>query len=333
MIPKNLKKDIWFTMQDNQQSENHLEIYIYGIIGWDITAEEFISNLNRYKNLKAITVYIFSVGGTFESGLPIFNALHQHPAEVTAVVMGYALSMASYIMLAADKVTAANNALIMIHRAQGYAYGSPDELIKAANILELHEKASITEYDKRLKIGSDAVLALLQAETWYSAQSALDAGLIDEIVDAIDTKPIEKAMPSNVWQFAKEHYQHVPETIENKLKNPSLIEKFLNAVVGEKPLPLPPPTDEIEMSPEELKAALAENNATIIGEVDKKIQAAMLAAKPIESPPPSEAELLATANAEIDRLQAENLALKTPANHQDLPENTGGVPDIDNTWA
>lgn len=338
MKPIQLRKNTSFTMLENKQSGDHVDIYLYGIIGgWDSNAEEFISTLNNYQNLKTITVYIFSVGGYFESGLPIFNVLKQHPAEVTTIVIGYALSIASYLMLAADagKVKAASNALIMIHRAQGYGYGNADDLIKTSEILALHEKASILEYDKRLNIGNDAVLDLLKAETWYSAQDALAAGLIDEIIDAVDTAPLEKNLPANVWQFAQENYQHLPATFENKLKPASLLTKFLNAVVGEPVSPITPHKHEIDMTIDELKAVLLENNLQIITAVDETIQIAMQGIKPeapANDPAPTDADLLAQAHAEIEALKAENLALKTPTNHPDLPENTGGEADIDNSW-
>lgn len=339
MKPNNLRKNANFTMLANQQTNDHVDIYLYGIIGgWDNTPEDFASTLSNYANLKTITVYIFSVGGYFEAGLPIFNLLRQHPAEVTTVVIGYALSMASYVMLAADagKVKAASNALIMIHRAQGYGHGSADELVKLAEVLALHEMGSIAEYDARLKIGKSEVLSLMQAETWYTAQDALDAGLIDEITDAVDTATLEKVLPSNVWKYAKDNYQYVPVAIENRLNPPSMLTKIINAVAGEPPQPITLPINEIDMTPEELKAALEANNAQIISAVDEKINAAMLAIKteqPSEPEKPTEAELLAQAHAEIEALKVENLALKTPVKTTELPENMGGVADIDNSWA
>lgn len=323
-----------------QASSKHLDIYIYGVVGWDTTADNFVAELNSYPMDTTIEVFIYSIGGSFSDGLPIFNALRSRAGMVEFSIIGYCLSMASYIMLAGGKIKAAENALFMIHRAQGGAYGSADDLIKAADVLAIHEPHAVAEYGKRLKLDAEQVMALLRAETWYSAQMALDAGLVDEIIPAVDASNIDNAMPSNCLEVAKRRYKSLPIAVENQLRHKSPIEKIINAVVGEPaPVLLPPLTEqEEEMTPEQIAAlasALAEGLQPIAQAMQKNSDtvaqavAAMQATLPKPEPEPDPVQKqIADMQATIDD-QAKKIAeLSTPANVI-LPENTGDATEAD----
>jgi ATP-dependent protease ClpP protease subunit len=138
--------------------------------------------------------YLNTIGGAFSDGLPIYNLIAQHPAHVTVKVMGYALSIGSVIMLAADSIEIAENGLVMIHRAQGFTYGDASDHTKTAQVLQTHENAVIPDYMSKLGKTDKQVRDLLQAETWYTAAEAKAAGLVDVITGQVDTSAaIDKA--------------------------------------------------------------------------------------------------------------------------------------------
>ena len=248
-------------------SGQHVDIYLFGVIGdwWDgNTATDVLSQLHGNRNVTDITVYLSSIGGYFNDGLPIYNLLKQHSAHVEVVVMGYALSMASVIMLAADRLKVAQNALIMIHNAQGFAYGAPADLRQAADVLAKHEQAIIPLYAARLGKTPAEIQTMLDDETWFTAQEALDAGLVDEIIDPVDISQIDKQQPTNAWEFAVKNFKHPPisftQRVEHAAKGASAgwVQKILNKVVGDPPpdIQLPDP-DEDAMKLEDIEAAVS----------------------------------------------------------------------------
>lgn len=237
VLPSNLVdgavKDGYVNVVANDAG-THLDVYIIGVIGWESTHRGLISQLKEYDNLKTITVYINSVGGFIGEGMGMLNALRLHTAEVTTINVGYALSMGSLLLLAGagGKVKMAANALIMIHRAQGGSWGDAAAMRKEADILEKHEKAMLAEYDRRMDKTEEEIQAMLDAETWMTADEALAVGLIDEVIDPVDEDQVDNQLSENVWENLKESgLKNMPEQLENRMN------KRLNPVVlrGMKP--------------------------------------------------------------------------------------------------
>lgn len=228
MKTKNASKSLIQMQADS--SGQHLDLFLIGYVGdWGNSLEDFLYRIRQMQNLKTIDVYINSLGGCFEDGLPIYNILKMHPAYVTTKVIGYACSMASVIMLAGDKVQASQNSIIMIHRAQGATWGDADDMTKMAEILVVHENSVIPRYMERMKKTAAEILALLRAETWYNSQPALAAGLIDEIIEEVDIStgdilPLEDdnesddLIPENSAKYALEHYRNIPTELKNRLE-------------------------------------------------------------------------------------------------------------------
>lgn len=207
----------WFNLETNKESK-HVDIYLYGVIGgYNVNLQQFLQDLSAAGEVDTITVYLNSVGGYFGDGLPIFNTLKQHKAHVTVKVMGYALSMASVIMLAGDVVEAAENALIMIHRAYNSEWGNADDLTKAAEILLKHEAAIIPEYARRMNLSDKAVFELLKAETWYTASEAKQAGLIDRITGEVVLDKAVAKLDGEVVNYALSQYRNVPANLRHYL--------------------------------------------------------------------------------------------------------------------
>lgn len=345
---------------------NHADIYLYGAIGgWRVNAQSFLDDLNAAGDLDTITVYLNTVGGTFYDGLPIYNTLKQHPASVTVKVMGYALSMGSVIMLAANKgqVEVAENAIVMVHPPQGWAYGDAQELRKSAAVLETHERALIPEYMRRMNKTESQVRQILQDETWYTGPEAIAAGLADRLFDAVDLDEAAEDMTTDSLEFAVENFQHPhPKFIEqfsNQLSriNPEFSDLGAGEVSTSSASPAanghwfaqlfkafvpsaPAHTDENDDMTQEqlkdLKDSLAANQQAMA----ENLTAAMTSALATAMAPPAEPELdeatrlanevsalkdqLATAQAEKTALAAKVADLSTPAgDHTIIDENVG----------
>lgn len=271
----------------------HADLYLYGVIGdwWDgNTIEDILNRLESKPNLKTITVYLSSIGGGFFDGLPIYNTLQQHNAHVTVKIMGYAVSMASVIMLAANHIEIAQNGLIMIHRAQGWQSGDADEMRKHADVLEKHEQAIIPRYAERMSLDKEAVLELLKAETWYTADEAQEAGLVDAITDAVDLDQQNKnTKTNNQWQTIVNSYKHPPPEFNQPENKRPWLQSLIAATIGEAPTPSIPDADTTDdelndMTPE-LKTELAELIRNAVRE-EIKNQTPVPAPEPEPTPEP-----------------------------------------------
>lgn len=199
----------WYNIAVNSASR-HADIYLYGVIGgWNANIQQFLMDVQNAGDVATMTVYLNTVGGSFYDGLPIYNTLKQHKAHITVKVMGYALSMGSVIMLAGDVIEAAENSLIMIHRAQGEFWGSAEDMQRGAEILIKHEQAILPEYMRRMGKSANQVQALLNAETWYTAAEAKAAGLVDTITQPITPDLTTATNNAESWAYASQHFRNI----------------------------------------------------------------------------------------------------------------------------
>jgi len=217
-MPDKKTESTWFDMKINM-ANRHADVYIFGVIGWDVTPNGLINQLNEQGDLSTITVHINSVGGFIGDGLAILNTLRHHKAEVTTVIEGYALSMGSIIAQAGDTRLMADNSLMMIHRAQGGAFGDANDMAKEAEILQKHEQALIKEYTRVMDASTDEIQAMLNEETWFTADEALAAGLVSEVISAVDIDDAENKIPDSHWQsIADAGYKHAPSGFSQRMQ-------------------------------------------------------------------------------------------------------------------
>lgn len=156
-------------------------ISISGVIGWDVSPAEIRAEL-KDAGKEEIRVEISSPGGLVFDGLEIFNLIKNYPGKKTTHLMGLAASMASYIALAGDRVTAEANAVYMIHNAQGGAMGDHRDLRKTADIIEALSGVIASAYVKKTGKTPEDIAALMDGTTFLYGAEMKDAGFVDEII-------------------------------------------------------------------------------------------------------------------------------------------------------
>lgn len=180
-------------------SPNSLELYIYGdvegdgydwwrdeVIRSETSANAFRDALAAHPNVTQIDLYINSYGGSVFEGTAIYNQLRRHPAHKTVYVDGFACSIASVIAMAGDEVVMPRNTLMMIHNMWTSAVGNAAELRKAADDLDVINAAGRQAYLEKAgdKLDETALSAMMDAETWLTAEQCLQYGLADRYADA-----------------------------------------------------------------------------------------------------------------------------------------------------
>lgn len=171
----------WF--QIKAVSPQNLEVRIFGEIGWEVYADEFIRALDAHPKTTELDIRINSVGGSVFEGLHIFNRLVLHEGTITCTVEGLAASMASVIAMAGETVRMMPMSLMMIHNPATGAWGDQRDLEKTAETLAKIKEILIDAYERKTKKPRDVIATLMDDETWFTAQEAVDEGFADSILD------------------------------------------------------------------------------------------------------------------------------------------------------
>lgn len=206
------------------------EIWIYEMIGEDfwtgggITAKNFQKELSEIK-ASQIDLHINSPGGAVFDGISIYNLIKQHPANVTTYIDGLAASIASVIALAGDKIIMAANSLFMIHNPTGMVIGTATDMRSLADVLDKIAGTMVGTYVGKTGKPEEDIRAMLDAETWMTADEAKEYGFIDEISEEMDMAACAKFVPA----MAKAGFKHIPQSINGgkAMPSPKDIERIL----------------------------------------------------------------------------------------------------------
>ena len=192
------------------------DVFIYGEItkyAWEeygeVSSITFKNELDALGDgLETINLYINSPGGSVFETMAIIAMLQRHPAEIISHIDALAASCASALPMISKRVIMYNNSMMMIHNAWTYAWGNANELRKAADDIERINQSMIQFYLDRAgdKLDADTLKQLLDAETWLTAEEAMNYGLCDEIISANNAA----ACIDEKWS---KKYQNVPSQL------------------------------------------------------------------------------------------------------------------------
>lgn len=154
---------------------------------WGVSAADFVRDL-RALEVDEIQLHINSPGGSVYDGIAIMNALRQHDAKVITTVDGLAASSAGFIAVgASDELVMAEHSELMAHEAWAVMVGNAEDMQKMADDLGRISANIASIYANKAGGSVDEWRAVMDAETWYSADEAVAAGLADR-VDKKSTK-------------------------------------------------------------------------------------------------------------------------------------------------
>jgi ATP-dependent protease ClpP protease subunit len=197
----------WYKITNSAGAAGPAEVVIYDEIGWfGVTAAEFMDELKGI-TAEDISLRINSPGGEIFDGIAIHNVLRSHAANVTTYVDSLAASIASVIALAGDRVIMQPHSQMMIHEGSGLCIGDAEAMHEMAALLDRQSDNIAGIYAERAG-GSPATWRdRMKAETWYTAQEAVDAGLAHEVAD-LPRRPSDDSgndttdPPENRWDLS-----------------------------------------------------------------------------------------------------------------------------------
>ena len=129
-----------------------------------------------------IEININSNGGDVAGGLAIANAIKAYSrGKKTCNVLGVAASMASVVACAGDELKMGQGAFLMVHNPWTVTTGNAEELRKDADTLDKMRDSILSFYQSKSTKSAEELKALMDAETWISAEEAREAGfLVDD---------------------------------------------------------------------------------------------------------------------------------------------------------
>ena len=186
-------KKFWNLAPDNSQS-NVLNMYVYGTICSassffgsedDVVSSQFVEDLNSYPGINTINVYINSPGGSVFAAASIINQLRKHPACVHTWCDGICASAAVGILLAANPGCRhmSRATLLMIHNPSTKAEGDQRTFLEAADLLDKVKQTILNIYAEGTGLTRDKLSAMMDANTYLSADEALANNFIDKITE------------------------------------------------------------------------------------------------------------------------------------------------------
>jgi ATP-dependent protease ClpP protease subunit len=168
------------------------DAWIYDWFGETYTSPKNVSAALEEANGEDVDIEINSGGGDVFAGSEIYAAIRAYPGTVNIHVVGLAASAASVIACAA-KSDIAPTAQMMVHNVSTWAAGNYHDMDHASNMLKQANRAIAAAYVEKSGMSEKDALDLMDAETWITAQDAVDYGLIDKIAGSQNSVQDEDA--------------------------------------------------------------------------------------------------------------------------------------------
>lgn len=165
------------------------ELWIYDVIGEGFyeegtTAKGIRDELKSFAKDEEINLFINSPGGDVFEAVAIKTQLEQSPNKINVQIDGVAASAASVIMLAGDTISMAEGSMVMIHEPWGLTVGDEAEHTAQANALGKVAVGLAEMYAKRAGKEPKTLREMMRAETWLTADEAIELGLADKSIES-----------------------------------------------------------------------------------------------------------------------------------------------------
>lgn len=267
-----MSKNKKFWRIDNSVERSESTLYLDGPIaqeswwGDEVTPQEFRQELQQIPG-NELTVVINSPGGDVWAGVSIHDALKELNKKVTVKVSGLAASAASFIAMAGDEILMSPGSTMMIHKASAFAWGDTEEFKKMIEMLETVEDGIISIYADRTGNSREKVRELVDAETWMSAEKAVELGFADAVVKP---ESDEQEAPENVFNgkfaFSMSADKEALNSFMQKVKASNEAEQPETPEEDAEEPEAPEPTDPVEPPFEEPDAPVESENPTDVEE-------------------------------------------------------------------
>ena len=140
--------------------------------------------LNSVDSEADIKLFINSPGGSVIDGLAIYDIMNWVEPDVATYTMGMAASMGSILLSSGTKGKRYSlpHSKIMIHQVSGYAGGQYSDIKIWADEIKKHQSELYNILAENTGKSFKQIEKDADRDHWFTAQEALEYGLIDEII-------------------------------------------------------------------------------------------------------------------------------------------------------
>lgn len=186
-------------------------LYIYDVIDayWGVSAQEVAKTIAGLDASTTLHLRINSPGGDVFEARAIAASIAQFGGKTIAHIDGLAASAATTIASAAQEVEIVDGGFYMIHNAWTFAMGNKHDMRTTADLLDKVDGAIVADYARRTGATTEQVIAWMDAETWFTAQEAVDNKFADRLAPSGQTG----ASNASARQFNLAAFDKTPQAL------------------------------------------------------------------------------------------------------------------------
>lgn len=154
---------------------------LYQFYGMEATSPRSVADALAKGNGERAEVEINSGGGEIFAASEIYTALRSYAGGVIVRIVGLAASAASIIAMAGESEMTPTG-MMMIHNVQTETSGDYRQMEHTAGTLRDANHAIISAYIAKTGRPEAEIAAMMDAETWITAERAVELGLVDRVM-------------------------------------------------------------------------------------------------------------------------------------------------------
>ena len=147
-----------------------------------------------------VTLHINTPGGDAFEAREMQSVIAGYAGKVVASIEGMAASAGTVVCLSASSVQMLKGSRYMIHNGMSGSWGDKNDLRARAALLDSFDTELAAEYARKTGASVDQVAAWMDAETWFTADQALEAKFVDSLVE--NTQNVSNAARWNLNAYA-----------------------------------------------------------------------------------------------------------------------------------
>ena len=205
--------------------------WVYDFFCIEATSPKIVGDVLTAAGGEDVTVVINSCGGDVTAGQEIYTLLRSYSGRVVIQIHSMAASAAAVIAMARESEISPV-AQLMIHNVSTCAQGDYHDMEHAAEVLVNSNNALASAFCDKTGRAREEILAMMDRETWLTAQQAVEYGFVDRIMTPTaenGQKPLQLAaslgglLPQKAIAYAKAHIRDNPAAAKAKAEYEFLI--------------------------------------------------------------------------------------------------------------
>lgn len=178
------------------------DVWVYDFFGYKAFSPQTIRDaIAQNPADEELVLELNSPGGSVFAGAEIYTLLKNTSVTTRAEIQSLAASAASYLCLGCDSVEISPVAQMMIHLPTTVTAGDKTAHQRSIQMLDTTRESILNAYELKVKGKTQRaeLRRMMSAETWLTAQDALDKGLVDGILFTEQESTISPANVMNAF--------------------------------------------------------------------------------------------------------------------------------------